>query len=90
MDHKDYQKFRQQLLDSTIWPTLYMFKFIIPNNQQKLDAVKQLFDSNTKFSYKTSRDIRFIGITVKQTMQTPDQVLDIYSKAQKIEGLIAL
>lgn len=90
MDRKDYQKFRQQLLESTIWPALYMFKFIIPNNDQKLEAVKNLFDNNTKFSYKTSRDIRFIGITVKQTMQNPDHVMEIYSQAQKIEGLIAL
>jgi hypothetical protein len=67
-----------------------MFKFIIPNKEEKLEAVKNLFPANTKFSFKTSKDIRFIGITVKETMNNADQVLDIYARAQKIEGLIAL
>jgi len=90
MTQKDYSKYRKQLLDSTKWPSLYMFKFIVSNNQQKLDAVKALFNSDTQFSYKTSRDIKYISITVKKKMNNPDQVLDIYNRAKEIKGIIAL
>lgn len=90
MDQEKYNKLRQQLLESGNWPTLYMFKFIVPNKDDKMNAVKNLFPENTDFAYKTSRDIRFIGITVKIMMQTPDEVIEIYSRAQGIQGIMTL
>ena len=90
MDQEKYQKLRQQLIDSSQWPSLYMFKFIIPNKDEKLEAVKAMFPSETKFAFKTSKDIRFISITVKIKMKNADEVIGIYSQANNIEGLLAL
>ena len=90
MDHEKYNKLRQQLLDSSQWPSVYMFKFIIPNSNDKLNAIKNLFPVDTEFSFKTSRDIRFIGITVKKVMNTPDEVIEIYTRAQNIDGVMTL
>lgn len=90
MDQTKYNQLRNQLLESTNWPSLYMFKFIIPNKEEKLLAVKNLFPKETEFSYKTSRDIKFIGITVKKEMNSPDDILEIYANAKNIEGLVAL
>ncbi|RUT79691.1 DUF493 family protein [Ancylomarina longa] len=90
MDQEKYKQMRQQLLDSNNWPSLYMFKFIIPNKEDKLTAIKNLFPENTEFVFKTSRDIRFIGITVKIIMDSPDTVLKIYDQAKNIEGIISL
>ena len=67
-----------------------MFKFIVPNNEDKLNAVKNLFPKETEFSYKTSRDIRFIGVTVKIMMNSADEVIEIYSRAQGIRGIMSL
>jgi len=90
MDKEKYKKMRQQLLESSNWPSIYMFKFIIPNKDDKLNAVKNLFPENTEFSYKTSRDIRFIGITIKKEMKSPDEVLEVYERAKGIKGVISL
>ncbi len=90
MDKEKYSKMRQELLAASSWPTTYMFKFIVPNNDNKVTAVKQLFPSNTTFQFKTSKDIRYIGITTKITMESPDAVLKVYEKAQGIEGIISL
>lgn len=90
MEQEKYSKLRQQLIESSTWPTLYMFKFVIPNTEDRLEAIKNLFPAQTKFAYKTSKDIKFIGITVKKTMNSADDVIAIYSKAQQIEGAIVL
>ncbi|PKQ62922.1 DUF493 family protein [Labilibaculum manganireducens] len=90
MEKEKYAKLRYQLMESLTWPSLYMFKFIIPNSDEKVKAVKELFPPETEFSFKTSKDLKFIGITVKKEMESADDVIDIYMKAQHIEGIVIL
>jgi len=72
------------------WPGIYFFKFIVPNDKEKLDIVRGLFRFRDQITYRTSKDIRFIGLSCKQVMDNPDEVLAIYRKAKEIEGVIAL
>ncbi|MCT4602459.1 MAG: DUF493 family protein [Marinifilum sp.] len=90
MDPDKYNRIKQHLIESTQWPSMYMFKFIVPNNEDKLNAVRNLFPKETEFSYKTSRDIRFIGVTVKIVMQSAEEVIEVYSRAQGIKGIMSL
>ena len=66
------------------------FKFIVPNDKEKLELVKKLFLHEDQITYRTSKDIRFIAISCKQEMKNPDEVLEIYKKAGEIEGVISL
>ncbi|HWS01072.1 MAG TPA: hypothetical protein VN249_10680 [Prolixibacteraceae bacterium] len=72
------------------WPGIYLFKFIVPNDQVKLDLVRKLFLSQDQITYRTSKDIRYIAISCKQEMRNPDEVLSVYQKAGEIEGVISL
>jgi len=72
------------------WPGIYFFKFIVPNDKEKLEQVKKLFQFEDHITYRTSRDIRFIALSCKQEMKNPDEVLEIYRKAGEIEGVISL
>lgn len=90
MDHEKYTKLRYTLMESTQWPSMYMFKFIIPNTEEKLNEIKALFSEDTEYTFKTSRDIKFIGVTVKKLMNTADDVIDVYMNAQKIQGVVTL
>ena len=72
------------------WPGIYFFKFIVPNDQAKLEQVKVLFRQVDQITYRTSRDIRYIGVSCKQEMKNPDEVLEVYRKAGLIEGVIPL
>ena len=83
-------KLRELLSKEKRWPQVYFFKFIVPNDNEKIDIVKSLFSDPSKITYKTSRDIRFIGISCKEIMPDPDSVIAVYEKASKVEGLIAL
>lgn len=90
MDKESYNKMRQELLESTSWPATYMFKFIVSNEDDKVEAVKQLFPPTAQLQFKTSKNIRHVGITTKIEMESPEKVLEIYEKAQNIEGIISL
>ena len=84
------EKFRELLSKNSEWPLLYYFKFIISNNQEKLDQVKGLFADPSAITYNTSRDIRFISLSCKQLMPDAESVIAIYEKASLVDGLIAL
>lgn len=88
---KKYEKLREQLKEGFEWPTVYMFKFIIPADNKRLAKVEGLF--NTKESRVTTRQSRkgnYISVTAREMMMNPDRVIDRYMEAEKIEGLIAL
>ena len=87
---ENIEKFRELLSKNSEWPMLYYFKFIIQNNQQKLDQVKELFADPSSITYNTSRDIKFISLSCKQIMPDAESIIAIYEKANLVDGLIAL
>jgi len=81
---------RTILMEETKWPLLYYFKFIVPNDNEKIRIVKELFSDPSKITYNTSRDIHYIGISCKEYMPDVESIMAIYEKAGLVEGLIAL
>lgn len=86
----DIEKAKTILWAQQKWPGIYFFKFIVPNDKVKLDQVRELFPPEAAFTYRTSKDIRFIALSCKQVMANPDEVLAIYKKAGKMDGVIPL
>jgi uncharacterized protein len=81
---------RTILMEEKKWPQLYYFKFIVPNDNEKIESVKDLFSDPAKITYNTSRDIRFIAISCKEIMPDAESIIAIYERASLVEGLIAL
>ncbi len=77
-------------LEQMDWPTVYMFKFIIPASNEKLALVQQLFSEECQIQLKNSSNGKYISLTGKQVMTSAQEVLDVYEKAANIEGLLAL
>lgn len=90
MIDKELENIRSMLWAQQKWPGIYFFKFIVPNDSEKLDLIRGLFYLQDQISYRTSKDIRFIALSCKQMMNNPDEVLAIYEKAKAVEGVIAL
>ena len=89
--NQKYEKLKTQLEEGFEWPTVYMFKFIIPADNQKLAQVENLF--NTKESsvrIRQSSKGNYVSVTAKELMINPEQVIERYLEAEKIQGLIAL
>ncbi|MDZ7846616.1 MAG: hypothetical protein U5L96_07525 [Owenweeksia sp.] len=52
---KKYEKLKEQLYQGFEWPSVYMFKFIIPADNKKLAKVEELF--NTRGGYSANPSI---------------------------------
>ena len=83
----DKKAFKKKLEEVHTFPTLYMFKFIVPKEQ--LEKVEILFPKNDLIQ-KPSSGGKYISTTAQVMVSSSDQIIDIYERAQSIEGLIAL
>ena len=79
--------FKEKLESTHKFPTLYMFKFIVPEG--KKDEVEALFPGN-EVVIKPSSKGKYVSITARTMMPSSDAVMALYGKAHQIEGIIAL
>jgi putative lipoic acid-binding regulatory protein len=86
---KDFENLKAQL-DLLEWPSVYLFKFIVPNDNEKIALTSALFDENADISYHTSTKGTYVSVSVKEVMISANAVIEIYEKAVKIEGIISL
>jgi uncharacterized protein len=87
MDEDWLKSFREKLDQHHAWPSLYIFKFIVPSGKEV--QVKELFPLHTT-SERASKQGKYTSITVQMMMPSAEEVIEIYKKAAGIEGLIAL
>jgi uncharacterized protein len=69
------------------WPTLFLFKFIVPVD--KLDEVLYYFlyqDTELKISSRG----KYVSVSVSSFLLNPDKVLEVYEDIGRIKGVIAL
>jgi len=82
-----YKDFKEKLDSEHQWPTAYMFKFVVP--KIKVDEFRTLFFVET-LREKISKAGNYTSFTFKKQIKSSDEVVDIYIKAKKIEGVISL
>jgi len=85
-----YRGLKEKLNDQTEWPSVYFFKFIIPADSQRHAQVVELFGEGVQITTRTSAKGNFISISAKEVMMDADSIIEIYKRAESIEGLIAL
>lgn len=90
MEEDFYANLKNKLEDQFDWPQPYLFKFIIPSDNKKLALVEALFGADAQVSTRQSRSNKFISISAKEVMISPDEVITVYKKAGKIEGIMSL
>ncbi len=88
--HKDFEGLRNKLIEKTSFPTVYMFKFIIPANNEKMAKLEAIFSSEAQISHRESSNKKYISITAKEVVLNVDEIISVYIEASKIEGLMAL
>ncbi|MBN3581688.1 DUF493 domain-containing protein [Algoriphagus aestuarii] len=83
----DKENFKEKLEASGQFPMLYMFKFIVPAGKEK--EISVLFPKN-EVLIKPSSGGKYVSTTIQAMMETSDQIVGIYEKVAKIEGVISL
>jgi putative lipoic acid-binding regulatory protein len=86
-----YTKLKAQLDDTTVFPADYMYKFIVPSDENQVKEVEELFN-NTGAVIKTkkSKTGKYNSLSIVLKIKTSDEVILYYQKAEKIKGIISL
>ena len=86
-----YEKLKNKLDESSLFPSEYLFKFIVSTEEIKIKQVEDLFDfKGAVITKTTSKTGRFTSISINVVMKKSDDVIFIYKEAEKIEGIISL
>ena len=86
-----YNRLRNELEESTSWPSPYLYKFIVPSDQEKVAAIEKAFDNTgAVIRKKTSSGGKYTSVSVELNMDSPEAVILKYKEISKIEGVISL
>ncbi|MEN8703574.1 MAG: DUF493 family protein [Polaribacter sp.] len=86
-----YAKLKNQLEDTTNFPSDYMYKFIVPTNGGQQQEVENVFENQgAVFKTKKSKTGKYISISIVLKLNSSDEVISYYEKVEKVEGIISL
>lgn len=87
-----YKKLKEQLLDTALWPTEYLYKFIVISETSKINDIKALFDHlGAVIQTRPSKNGKYTSVSINVRMKNPDAVIVKYKEvAEKVEGVISL
>ncbi len=87
-----YEKLKSQLYDTSLWPTEYLYKFIVKSEGTGVKGIEGLFDNmGAVINTNTSRNGKYTSVSIHVRMKSPEAVIAIYKEvAEKIEGVISL
>lgn len=88
MDPNWFTSFQEKLDQHYAWPSLYMFKFIVPAD--KRDELQRLFPLHVTTTEKNSEKGKYISLTYQMMMPSSESVIAVYKKVSVIEGIVAL
>lgn len=90
MTEEDLEKLRLKLLETTSFPSVYMFKLIVPSENRTIALVENLFEAETDILTKESDKGKYTSITAKQVVMSAEEIIEIYKKAAAIKGVMML
>lgn len=87
MEQESQSEFEKLLNAEHRWPCDFVFKFVIPLDKRA--ELTELFPDQ-KFSETPSSGGKYIAFTMVSKMNSSEEVLRVYHRASRIQGLIAL
>lgn len=94
MDQKTqdfYKRLKEELLKSSLWPNEYLYKFVVPTDNNKIQRIKNIFDNiGAVINTSQSKTGKYTSVSISVKMKSPDAVIEKYIEVSDIEGLISL
>lgn len=86
-----YDRLKVELDNSNSWPSLYLFKFIVPTNIDNIEKVEKAFDCMGAVIKTTkSKTGKFTSISIDVQMKSSQEIVDKYLEVSTIEGIVSL
>lgn len=87
-----YKKLKSQLQDTAMWPTTYLYKFIVLTDKAQIAKITNIFNNlGAVINTKPSKNGKYTSVSINVRMKSPDAVIFKYKEvAEKVEGVISL
>ncbi|MDC1259254.1 DUF493 family protein [Flavobacteriaceae bacterium] len=87
-----YNNLKEKLYDTSIWPSEYLYKFIIKSDPTKIKIIDGIFDNmGAVIKTKPSKNGNYTSISINVVMKNPDAVIEKYKEVGSlVEGVISL
>lgn len=86
-----YERLKVELDMSNTWPALYLFKFIVPTEEDNVERVELAFDCMGAVIKTTkSKTGKFTSISVDVTVKDAQEIVDKYLEVSTIKGIVSL
>lgn len=86
-----YIKLKGQLEDTTTFPTKYLFKFIVPTDENQAEEVKEVFNNGgAVIKTKQSKTGKYNSLSIFLNVKNAQEVIAYYKRADVIKGIISL
>ncbi len=86
-----YKKLKIQLEDTSKWPSNYLYKFIVPTSEEKINQINAIFDNiGAIIESKKSKTGKYTSLSITVRLKNPDAVIKKYKEVGKIGGVISL
>lgn len=87
-----YKKLKAQLYDTALWPSEYLYKFIVRTEAKKIDQIEAAFNNlGAVITTTESKNGKYTSVSVNVHMKNPEAVIAKYKEiAVTVEGVISL
>jgi hypothetical protein len=86
-----YERLKEELRTTSDWPSIYLYKFIVPTDTIKILAIENAFDSmGAVINTQQSKTGKFTSISINVSMLSPEHVVEKYIDVSSVEGIISL
>ncbi|NNE77230.1 MAG: DUF493 domain-containing protein [Pricia sp.] len=86
-----YERLKEQLEESTNWPSDYLYKFIVLSEPDKINQIHKIFDNTgAVIESKQSKKGKYTSVSITVNRKNPDEVIEKYKEVGKVEGVISL
>ncbi len=87
-----YKKLKDQLAQSTTWPSNYLYKFIVKTDAEKIERIESIFNhTGAVINTLPSKNAKYTSVSINVVMKDPDAVIEKYIEVtSQVEGVISL
>lgn len=86
-----YKKLKVRLDETTTFPSKYLYKFIVPASELKVQTIESIFNyGGAIIDTRSSKTGKYTSVSILIEMQSSEEIISKYKLAEKIEGIISL
>ena len=86
-----YAKLKTRLEETSTWPSMYLYKFIVTTASTGIKEIESIFDdTNAVIIKKNSKNAKYTSLSISLEMKNPDAVIEKYIAVGEVKGVISL